>query len=228
VERLIGALLGSLVGGGVTYYAERSQTTRVIQAGTEQYRQAAEDERRRAREAAAEEREASRRLFARPAAVDALESAALLDRGIPYLRLVGSPRQDWLTAERQAGVDEAARALAALHRTELVSLPVIADEDLQRRWGQLRRLCSDFQHLQVQDDDWKVARAQTDLEQYLAYVHASLQAWLHEKPMPPHLETPYLGRDSSAVWRWPPTTGPAAEARRQSEVPPPERPPPLS
>ena len=68
MQRTRGALIGSGVGAGVTFIAQQTQTTRLIEAGTDQYRQAEQEERARAREAADDERRAGRKALGRAAA----------------------------------------------------------------------------------------------------------------------------------------------------------------
>ena len=92
MQRTRAALIGSGIGAGVTFIAQQTQTTRLIEAGTDQYRQAAQEERARAREAADDERRAGRQALGRAAAFALLQVLADLDKALPELRSAGTPR----------------------------------------------------------------------------------------------------------------------------------------
>ena len=92
MQRTRGALIGSGVGAGVTFIAQQTQTTRLIEAGTDQYRQAAQEERARAREAANDEHRAGRQALRRAAAFALLQVLADLDKALPDLRSAGTTR----------------------------------------------------------------------------------------------------------------------------------------
>ena len=90
MQRTRDALIGSGVVAGVTFIAQQTQTTRLIEAGTDQYRQAAQEE--RARAAADDGRRAGRQARGRAAAFALLQVLADLDKALPDLRSAGTPR----------------------------------------------------------------------------------------------------------------------------------------
>lgn len=214
---LVGALIGSGLGAVVTFVAQKTQTTRLIEAGTEQYRQAAQEERTRAREAADDERRAARQELARAAAFDLLHVLADVDSALPDLRHAGARRSrgalrvpDWV----EVAADRAEHVLDQMRRALLVQVPVVADPVVTARWDRLLTLAREFSALPddepgtdrrgnaVPVPNPRLGRAQQDLDQYLRYVHATLRAWLDEQPPPPDLQGPVLLRDDVEVWRW--------------------------
>jgi gas vesicle protein len=215
---LVGALIGALVGGLATFLAQKTQTTRLIQAGTEQYRQAAQEERARAREAAEDERRAARQELGRAAALDLLQVLADVDKALPDLRNAGTPRfrgalrtPEWM----ELSAHRAEFALDQLRRALLVQVPVAADPVVAGRCDRLLALAREYATMELRERplsdregnvievaDARVGRSAQDLEQYLRYVHATVRAWLDDRPMPPDLDPPVLLRDEVDVWRW--------------------------
>jgi hypothetical protein len=216
---LVGALIGSGIGAAVTFLAQKTQTTRLIQAGTEQYRVAADAERQRAAEAADQERRAARRELGRAAAFDLLQVLADVDCAVPHLRLAGMPRfrgssfraPDWQVEQ----ADYAEHALDSLRRALMVQVPVVGDDKLTARWDRLTVLARELSTMEgnerpVSDRDGnvitppnvRIGRSKQDLEQYLRYVHTTVRAWLDDTPLPPDLEAPVLQREDVEVWRW--------------------------
>jgi hypothetical protein len=218
---LVGALLGAVVGGFVTFLVQQSQTSRIIAAGTEQYARAAEAE-----------RQTSRRHFARDAAVDALECLAQLDQAVPHLRLLCDAGHVEMVGVWRDRVNMAQAALLAVRRAELVSMPIVGDDQLLVRWRRLhwlargyvtlpdRRPPSAYGDPHPEGADPRLGRAQQDLDAYVQYMHATLQGWLDEEPLPPDLPPPDLHRTDVSVWDWRPDPGPAARAREAGRIPP--------
>jgi hypothetical protein len=213
---LVGALIGSGVGGLATFVAQRSQTSRLIEAGTEQYRIGAEAERKRSRDAAELERAESERAFGRAAAAELLDGLAAFDAALPHLRLVRSVRTfsnagGW-QADRKA---QAKDALSLLRHLEISTLPLLRDLRPAARWDRLRGLVSEFVNTEAQSvhegqllnpsalwTEVTVNRARLDVGQYAGYVHASIGAWLATEDMPADVDPPWLSREDSEVWRW--------------------------
>lgn len=214
---LVGALLGAALGGVGSYLAQRTQTTRLIEAGTDQYRVAAREERQRAAEAAEHERLAARRQFGRSAAFELLEALAEVDSAIPALRYANgarSPRPGLTAAWMEEAGHRADHALGLLRRGLLVQTQVIGDRDLTQRWERLLGLAREYATMReeqqgtdgrgnaVPTHDHRVGRAQLDVSQYLLYVHATVRTWLDDEPPPVDRPAPVLQRRDVDAWRW--------------------------
>jgi hypothetical protein len=226
---LLGALLGAILAGIGGYLAQRSQTTRLIDAGTEQYRAAAQEERQRSAEAAQHEHAAARRQTGRAAAYELLETLAEVDNAVPVLRSANrsSARANWQAEWMVEASERADRALDLLRRGLMVQTQVVGDAELLERWDRLTGLAREYASMREEKQgedrrgnavpvpDPRVHRAQQDVSQYLHYVHATVTAWLADEEPPPHVPHPVLHRSDVEVWRWPrpprPETSPQVE-----------------
>lgn len=214
LSALLGALLGAAVGGLGTYIAQRTQTTRLIEAGTEQYRLAAQEERQRSAAAAEQERLATRRQLGRTAAYELLEMLAEVHNALPVLRQVNLARfRDRLDGWQAEAADRAGHALELLRRGLMVQAQIVGGDVLQR-WDRLTGLAREYASMRgekqgvdhrdnaVPVPDPRVDRAQQDVDQYLQYVHSTLTAWLADEEPPVEVPDPVLSRADVEVWRW--------------------------
>jgi hypothetical protein len=193
----VSSLLGALVGGGGTYAATRSQTTRVLEA-----------QRQDARLEREEERAAERRARSETVVWGLLEALALLEDAIPVLWSLRFPR--FGRSEYDELADRAGVALDELRRCQVVMIPWLDEPRLGRLWDQLRRLCQELQTVESRQQfqgagsgqDPLIGRAGDDVTGYLRYVRACLEAWIGHESLPPWLLPPNLRRapDQGASW----------------------------
>ncbi|MDN4491583.1 hypothetical protein QQX13_12135 [Demequina sp. SYSU T00068] len=193
MTEMLAALLGALVGGGLSAWVGARQTAKVLSHETD----LAATERKEAQRAD----EDRRRAFAADHLIAALAdfTSALpsdADR-TPYFVRVSA------TADVHQNREIRASALLQAGSSHVHALP----EDLQERWDALVWMVRFGQLRQPDRAEELRRRDASDLLNYVEYVRRSLRAVAGDEPMPARFPVPEVRRDGPRPWGFRPESG---------------------
>jgi hypothetical protein len=143
---VIGAVVGALAAGGVTFLVVRWQTTRLLRDERDRAQEAREEERRLAREARAEERDEWLRRREEQALASLLPALAELQVAVPQLYALPRPRPSLSPANAEDRA-QAQYAYETLLHGLRVDLPLLQGEEIRNRYRTLVGLVEELGRL---------------------------------------------------------------------------------